>query len=77
MSQDVLDAVEGRLLDVIIIGGGPAGLAAAIYAARFGLNALVMTEEVGGQLTKAGLIEDYLGFRSVRGPELAEIFEAH
>lgn len=77
LAQDVLEAVGSQLLDVIIVGGGPAGLAAAMYATRFGLNTLIITEDVGGQLTKAGLIEDYLGFRSVQGPELARVFESH
>lgn len=76
LSEDVVEKL-GRYIDVVVVGGGPAGLAAAMYAARFGLSTLVITQEVGGQLTKAGLIEDYLGFQSIQGPELAKVFEDH
>jgi thioredoxin reductase (NADPH) len=58
--------------DVIIVGGGPAGLAAGLYAARMNLKAvLVERGPVGGQLLNTELIEDYPGFESVLGAELA------
>jgi thioredoxin reductase (NADPH) len=58
--------------DVIIVGGGPAGLAAGLYAARMSLKAvLVERGPVGGQLLNTELIEDYPGFESVLGAELA------
>jgi thioredoxin reductase (NADPH) len=58
--------------DVIIVGGGPAGLAAGLYAARMNLKAvLVERGPVGGQLLNTELIEDYPGFESVLGSELA------
>jgi thioredoxin reductase (NADPH) len=59
--------------DVIIIGGGPAGLAAGLYAARMSLRSvLVDCGPLGGQLLNTELIEDYPGFESILGRELAE-----
>ena len=59
--------------DLVIIGGGPAGLTAAIYAARMGLQTTVFeAETLGGVATTAKKIENYPGFLSVTGPELME-----
>jgi len=66
-----------KLYDIIIIGGGPAGMAAAIYAARFKLNAVVLTKMPGGLIVTAHLIENYPGFASISGAELAEHMKQH
>jgi len=62
--------------DLIIIGSGPAGVSAAIYAARQKLNLLVISREMGGQIGKKTVdIENYLGFDKISGPDLIKIFE--
>lgn len=61
-------------VDVVVIGAGPAGLAAAVYAASEGLDTLVLEgESIGGQAGSSSLIRNYLGFsRGVSGAELAQ-----
>ncbi len=64
--------------DLIIVGGGPAGITAGIYAARQKLNALLITKSFGGQVArKAVAIENYLGFEEISGMELIQKFEKH
>jgi thioredoxin reductase (NADPH) len=64
----------GRQFDVVIVGAGPAGLAAAVYASSEGLRALVVEREsIGGQAGSSARIRNYLGFaRGVSGAELAQ-----
>jgi len=62
------------LYDVAIIGGGPAGITAAIYCARYRLSSIVFCEEFGGQVTKTHRIENYPGFKTISGVELAARF---
>ncbi len=62
------------MYDVIVIGGGPAGLSAAIYSARYMLNTLLISKEIGGAITGAHIVENYPGFESISGMELAEKF---
>lgn len=59
------------MYDVIIIGGGPAGLSAAIYTSRRALNTLVISRDIGGQIAKTLNIENYPGIESISGAELA------
>ena len=62
------------LYDVIIVGGGPAGMTAAIYTSRRMLKTLVITKEVGGQVVKTPDIENYPGFDLIAGVDLAKKF---
>ena len=64
--------------DLIIIGGGPGGLSASIYAVRNGLKSLVLEKGIcGGLVGEAPWIENYLGFEGLKGVELVEIFKKH
>lgn len=77
MDFGVSEELTGKVYDVIIIGGGPAGMSAAIYAARYGLTTAIITEEIGGQVAKAGWVENYLGYTKIMGPDLVNKFEEH
>ena len=66
-----------RIYDLIIIGAGPGGITAAVYAARKGLKLLVITKDIGGQAALSGNVENYTGYQFVPGPELALKFEEH
>ena len=67
------------MFDTIIIGAGPAGLSAAVYAKRAGLNALLIEESPvdGGQVLSTYEVDNYLGLPSVSGMELGEKFSEH
>ena len=70
--------VETRDFDLIIVGAGPAGLCAAMYAGRGMLNAVTLERGApGGELLNTDLIEDYPGFASVKGWELAQQMADH
>ena len=56
--------------DTIIIGAGSAGMAAAIYATRFGLKTLVIGKVVGGLLNESHNVENYPGYKSIPGIDL-------
>ena len=69
-------APRGRY-DVVIVGAGPAGLSAAVYAARQGLTTAVVAGSIGGQAMWARHVDNYIGWQLVTGPELMERFREH
>jgi alkyl hydroperoxide reductase subunit F len=66
-----------KVYDLIILGAGPAGITAAIYAARKKLDFLVITLDIGGQAAWSGDIENYTGYQFITGPDLALKFQEH
>ncbi len=62
------------MYDLMIIGGGPAGLAAGVYAARKQLKTLLLSGDTGGQINTTLGIENYLGYQFIEGPELINKF---
>lgn len=65
------------MYDLLIIGGGPAGVAAGIYAARKRLKAVLITEDIGGQSVVSEGIENWIGTPKIAGADLAKSFAAH
>ena len=65
------------MFDLIIVGGGPAGCAAAVYAARKRLSTLLIVKEWGGQSNVSSDIQNWIGTPSVSGNDLAKMFKGH
>ncbi|MCK4327509.1 MAG: FAD-dependent oxidoreductase [Candidatus Diapherotrites archaeon] len=63
--------------DIIIIGGGPGGLAAAIYATRYEMKALLIAKAMGGELATAPMVDNYPGFPGMTGYDLMKKIEDH
>ena len=61
--------------DLIIIGGGPAGMTAAVYAARKKIDTLLVSKDLGGQPLNSSRIENYMGYQYIEGVELMQKFE--
>lgn len=65
------------MLDVLIVGAGPGGMAAGMYAGRYLLKTAIITEDIGGQMNLAHKVENYPGYASISGPELMLKFKEH
>ena len=63
------------MYDLMIIGGGPAGIAASVYAARKRLETLLISKDIGGQMNMTLGIENYLGYQFIEAPELIDKFQ--
>jgi alkyl hydroperoxide reductase subunit F len=63
--------------ELIIVGAGPAGMTAGVYAARKRMNVLIITGDIGGQTSLSWDIENYLGYQFITGPELVQKFKEH
>ena len=68
---------EKDVFDVLVVGGGPAGAAAAVYAARKGIRTGVVAERFGGQVLDTMSIENFVSVPHTEGPKLAAALEAH
>lgn len=66
-----------KVYDVAIIGAGPAGMSAAIYAVRKNLSTLIVSSDIGGQISTTYEVGNYPGFQMISGPELVRQFEEH
>ncbi|MDP1845534.1 MAG: FAD-dependent oxidoreductase [Candidatus Moranbacteria bacterium] len=69
--------MDTNIYDLIIIGAGPAGLAASIYASRYKINHIVIAKEPGGQANEAHLVENWPGTESISGLELGQKMREH
>jgi alkyl hydroperoxide reductase subunit F len=65
------------MYELIIVGAGPAGITAAVYAARKQIKFLIISQDIGGQTALSGDVENYTGYQFITGPQLTEKFEEH
>ena len=65
----------GRIYDVLIIGGGPAGMTAAVYCMRKGVDTAIIIKSIGGQVAETSSVENYLGYKYINGVELVDKFK--
>jgi alkyl hydroperoxide reductase subunit F len=75
--RKVMKARENHDYEILIIGGGPAGMSATVYAARKGLDVALISEKLGGQITDTANIDNYLGIPDIIGTELNNLFYRH
>jgi len=66
-----------KLWDILVIGGGPAGMNAALYAQRKGFKVAMITKEIGGQLHNTSTVDNYLGIPMTEGKHLSDTFLKH
>ncbi len=75
--RDAKKLSEKSAFDVLVVGGGPAGAAAAIYAARKGIRTGVVAERFGGQVMDTMAIENFISVKYTEGPKLVASLEEH
>ncbi|MEK3888840.1 alkyl hydroperoxide reductase subunit F [Bacillus sp. FSL K6-3431] len=76
-APDASDFADKDPFEVLVIGGGPAGASAAIYAARKGIRTGIAAERFGGQILDTASIENFISVKRTEGPKLAASLEEH
>ena len=76
-ARDAAKLSDKDAFDVLIVGGGPAGAAAAIYAARKGIGTGIVSERFGGQVMDTMAIENFISVKETEGPKLVAALEEH
>jgi alkyl hydroperoxide reductase subunit F len=76
-ARDAAKLATKERFDVLIVGGGPAGAAAAVYAARKGVRTGILAERFGGQTLDTLGIENFISVKETEGPKFAAALEAH
>ena len=76
-SQADVSEIDGKEFDVLVVGGGPAGASAAVYAARKGIKTGIVAERFGGQVLDTMGIENLIGTKYTEGPKLVASLEEH
>ena len=66
---------SSKVYDVLIIGGGPAGMTAAVYCMRKGADTAIIIKSIGGQVADTASVENYLGYKYINGSELVDKFK--
>lgn len=77
IAENIPEPDTGTLYDLLIVGGGPAGLNASLYAKRKGLETAIITKQIGGQVINTSSVENYLGTKSSTGEALVNDFKSH
>jgi NADH-dependent peroxiredoxin subunit F len=75
IESTIIRSPEVRMYELIIIGGGPSGMAAAVYSARKQLKTLLVATDIGGQVLWTNKIENYMGYQLIEGDELISKFQ--
>jgi alkyl hydroperoxide reductase subunit F len=75
--EELKEPDADRTYDLLILGGGPAAMSAAVYAARKMLTCALLTKDFGGQIRETSEIENWLGFQHINAKDLADSFEEH